>query len=823
MKKRLLALILALVCLVDAAPLSVLATEIGETEPVSEAVISEIAEEEVAAPSETSEEVTEPEATEIPETMGASEPAEEVTAPENSCGENLTWVLDENGILTVSGTGLMNEYDTADAYPWYAQADSIKSVVIEEGVLSIGSNAFAQCLNLATVTVEANGLAFGENAFADCAALKSVFFKGDAPAGVSETAFTNVSITAYYPAGNATWTEGALLNYGGTVSWVSYCPGGHNYVPVVTPATCTENGFTTHTCTNCGNAYTDTFVIAPGHSFVDGACTVCGMSLVAPALSVSNDAAGQVRLTWSAVDQAVSYKVFRANSPSGPFDQLTVSANTECVDTTAEVGRTYYYVVCAASADGTVSPYSAIKVGTRVPAAPVATATNISSSGKIRVSWEPVEGAVKYKIYRASAPSGPYTLKYTTSSTRYTNTGAEAGKTYYYYVVAVAETGMESAASQTVSRICKLPYPTVSVSNVPETGKVRLTWEPVEGAVSYKIYRSTTKDSGFKNVYNLTSTTYTHTSGEPGIRYYYKVVAVAENTAANSAKSSTISRICDCAKPVIDAFTNEKGKIRVTWEPVEGAVKYKVYRCDTPNGTYKLVYTTSGSGFTNSGAEIGSLYYYKVKAVPANSMGTSVYSTADYGRCVKNVYQYVYSSYSLYKSSTYARQTNLRLACKAINGTILAPGEEFSFNDIVGRRTEKKGYMVAGQVGGEGLGGGICQVSSVLFNAALLGNLKITKRWQHSVHPSYCPLGRDAMIYGTRNNLRFVNDSEYYIKIQAQASGGKVTIKFLTREAGVSPQSDVKLKVTKNGSMSYTLTRSFQGVVNYTAKSNYVG
>lgn len=799
MKKRVLALILALACLVNAAPISVLATEIEDTAPVADAVIAAEAEEAADETEVSAAETTAPEADPTEEaTAPVTEP--EAIPPVNSCGENLTWTLDENGCLTISGTGEMTDFDSNTIVPWFEFRSSITDVVIEEGVTTIGNYAFAGYIGL-----------------------KTVCFQGDAPAVIGSSAFAGVTATVSYPAGNPTWTEDILQSYGGALSWMPDCTNGHTYVTVVTPVTCLTGGYTTHTCSGCGSTYTDSYIAATGHNYVNGICSNCGSCLAAPKISIFNSTDGKIQLTWTASQEAVSYTVYRSASVNGPFIRIAVTSNADYTDTNVQVGQGYFYYVAAISADGAVSAPSTTVYGVCLPGSPTVSASNVASSGKICLTWEPVEGAVKYKVYRSSSKDSGYSLKFTTTSTRYTNTGAKAGDVYYYYVVAVSENGLESVASNTVKRVCDLPCPVVSVTNVAETGKVRLTWEPVEGAVEYRIYRSTSKNSGFKKVYTATGTTYTHTSGEPGVRYYYKVVAVHENSSANSAYSATISRICDCAKPVINAFTNEKGKIRVEWEPVEGAVSYKVYRCDTPNGTYKQVYTTSGTGYTNSGAQVGSIYYYKVKAVPSNTMGTSVFSTADYGRCVKNVYQYVYSRYSLTKSSTYARQTNLRLACEAINGTILAPGEEFSFNDIVGRRTEKKGYMVAGQVGGEGLGGGICQVSSVLFNAALLGNLKITKRWQHSVHPSYCPKGRDAMIYGTSNNLRFLNDTDYYIKIQAKANGGTVTITFLTREAGVSPASDVKLKVTKTGSNTYTLTRTFQGVVNYTATSTYVG
>lgn len=120
-------------------------------------------------------------------------------------------------------------------------------------------------------------------------------------------------------------------------------------------------------------------------------------------------------------------------------------------------------------------------------------------------------------------------------------------------------------------------------------------------------------------------------------------------------------------------------------------------------------------------------------------------------------------------SSAKNRLTNLDLASKAINGTRLDPGEEFSFNDVVGKRTAEKGYKVAGVYAGgqdaKDIGGGICQVGSTLFNVAVMADMEITARQPHSRPVSYLPRGRDAAINWPNQDLKFVNagDTPVYI------------------------------------------------------------
>ena len=152
------------------------------------------------------------------------------------------------------------------------------------------------------------------------------------------------------------------------------------------------------------------------------------------------------------------------------------------------------------------------------------------------------------------------------------------------------------------------------------------SWEAVEGAVSYKVYRSTAKDGTYSLTKTTTSTAYTNTSAKPGNVYYYKVVAVAENTAANSAYSSIKSRTCDLAQPKASIELTAKGQPKVTWEAVEGAKEYKVYRATSADGSYSVMKTTTGTAYTNTNFEDGKTYYYKVRAICENTDGNSAYS-----------------------------------------------------------------------------------------------------------------------------------------------------------------------------------------------------
>ena len=145
-----------------------------------------------------------------------------------------------------------------------------------------------------------------------------------------------------------------------------------------------------------------------------------------------------------------------------------------------------------------------------------------------------------------------------------------------------------------------------------------------------------------------------------------------------------------------------------------------------------------------------------------------------------------------------ARNTNIRLASGKLNGQILMPGDQLSFNTCVGRRTVKDGYKVAPVlVNGRhdtGIGGGICQVSTTLYNASLLADIKIVKRNNHSIPSVYVPVGRDATVdYGT---LDFIieNNQEVPIAVSSTFESGQITFRILGKKV---PGKSVK--VTTSG------------------------
>ena len=181
-------------------------------------------------------------------------------------------------------------------------------------------------------------------------------------------------------------------------------------------------------------------------------------------------------------------------------------------------------------------------------------------------------------------------------------------------------------------------------------------------------------------------------------------------------------------------------------------------------------------------------------------------------------FPYVISEYSTkYDASNTNRSQNLALAAEKINGTVLMPGEEFSYNQVVGKRTVEAGYKNAkiysnGQVV-DGLGGGICQISSTLYNAVLLADLEVTERRNHYFKTSYVPAGRDATVVWGSIDFKFVNTRTYPIKIEAKVSNGIAEFKI----HGIKEDEEYDIKVLPV--VTQTIPYSTQEVIDATLPS----
>lgn len=267
--------------------------------------------------------------------------------------------------------------------------------------------------------------------------------------------------------------------------------------------------------------------------------------------------------------------------------------------------------------------------------APSVTADNERESGKVRISWEPVENAYKYEVYCSRNKNSGYSKLITTTKSSYIHKNAVAGRLYYYKVRAYDnKESVVSDYSKVCSRTCDIASPQISLSNNSTTGKIKISWEKVSQAKLYEIYRVNTADGTYKKIGTTKSLGFTNTSITAGKTYYYKVRALSQMAAANSAYSNVKKGICKLARPVVKISSSNR-KIKLTWKKVKDAQKYEIYRSITKNGTYKKVATTKNLKYTSSSLKRGKTYYYKVRAIYKNNEGNSTYSKIVYKKIVK--------------------------------------------------------------------------------------------------------------------------------------------------------------------------------------------
>ena len=591
-----------------------------------------------------------------------------------NCGansSNVTWKLTSDGTLTISGTGKMADYGWEET-PWYGLRLQVKKAIIKNGVTSIGSYAFCWCENLTSVTIPNSVTSIGDNAFYWCTSLTSVTI----PYGVKDigayafgfckelssvtipSSVTTIGSSAF---SNCTSLTSVTIPDGVTTISESAFESCSSLTSVTIPNSVTSIGDGAFwCCTNLTSVTIPRSVTSIGSGAFQYCSSLTSVTIPNSVTSIGGGAFGGSGLTSVTIPDTVTVigdGVFRGCSrlsgvtipdsvtSIGSFafsfcDSLTnvtipksmtrISENAFC----ACLNMTDVYYA------GTASDWAKITIeegnepltsatlhcAKSAPTAPVVKLGNSATSGKPMLTWNAVEGATSYRIYRSTAKGSGYSLLGTTTATSYTNTGAKAGTTYYYRVKACNDAGLSPysniVSGQVKSVTPKPSAPVVKIGHSASSGKPMLTWNAVSGATSYKVYRATSQNGTYSLLGTVTATSYTNTGAKAGTTYYYKVKAV--NSAGESAYSNVVSGRATVTTLTM-GHSSTSGKPQLTWKAVSGAASYKVYRATTKNGAYSVINTTKALTYTNVGAALGTTYYYKVEALNASgkSLGFS--------------------------------------------------------------------------------------------------------------------------------------------------------------------------------------------------------
>ena len=442
--------------------------------------------------------------------------------------------------------GLYNKQKTTILHPGKIQNGTFR---VPDGVTSIGDYAFDGYRSLTNVTIPDSVTNICYGAFLDCIKLTDVYYDGTASDWAKITIeegnedLTNATLHCAKSApaapvvklGNSATSGKPMLTWNAVEGATSYRiyrstskGSGYSLLGTVTATSYTNTGakagttyyYRVKACNDAG--------LSPYSNIVSGKVkTVAQQKPSAPVVKIGHSAAsGKPMLTWNAVSGAASYKVYRATSQNGTYSLLGTVTTTSYTNTGAKAGTTYYYKVKAVNSAGESAFSNVVSGKTTVT---TLTMGHSATSGKPQLTWKAVSGAASYKVYRATAKNGAYTVINTTKALTYTNVGAALGTTYYYKVEALNASGKSMGFSAIVEGKVA---PVLAVGYSSVSGKPQLTWKAVPGATEYQVYRSTQQNSGYTKINTTTSTSYVNTGAKANTTYYYKIVAV-KGTAAS--------------------------------------------------------------------------------------------------------------------------------------------------------------------------------------------------------------------------------------------------------------------------------------------------
>ncbi len=506
-------------------------------------------------------------------------------------GENATWSY-KNGTLTVSGTGAISvpkseyrrpvsftsggySYSDLDLSPWKGLSDRITKLVINSGITSISDEAFASLKKLTEVDIASGVKSIGNMAFA---------YNGE---------WKKITIPA------------SVTQIGEDILWSgSYWVGDGSHVVYAT-------------IYGKAGSYAQTYAKNNDIGFV--------AILDTPKLNKVENTATGVKISWGKVTGAEKYRVFY-NTGSG-WKKIADTTDTSYTWKGAKSGTKYSFTVRCVSSDGTEFTSSYDKTGksiTYIAAPGKLAAENVN--GGIKVSWNKVNGAAKYRVYYKTG-NGSWTKIADTTSTSYTWKGAKSGTTYKFTVRCLSSDSKSFTSSYNSTGVSAKYIATPKLTSVANTSSgVKLSWNASKGAAKYRVFYKTA--SGWKKIADTASTSYTWTGAKSGTTYTFTVRCVSSDSKSfTSGYDSTGKTLKRLAQPNISNLEVNNSGVKITWNKVAGASTYKVYY-KTASGWKQLRNTASTSCTIN--ATMNKSYTYTVKAVSGsynssyNSSGSTI-------------------------------------------------------------------------------------------------------------------------------------------------------------------------------------------------------
>ncbi|MBQ8228948.1 MAG: fibronectin type III domain-containing protein [Clostridia bacterium] len=334
----------------------------------------------------------------------------------------------------------------------------------------------------------------------------------------------------------------------------------------------------------------------------------------------------ELKVSWDSIAKAENYTVMRRKSGTDEYEEIKTVSGTSYTDTGLSASTQYYYWIranCVVDGEDIVAKSTTGGQYTLTKAPKISKADDISNS-EITVTWSAVSGATSYRVERRKSGTENYsTIKSSTTSTSFADSGLETGERYYYRVYAKNSAG-ESAASEAVGVYTKFAAPSVKVVS---STQLQINWNAISKAESYTVKRRSYDENEYKDIKTVTSTSFTDSGLKSGTKYYYWIQANCNvDGTAITAKSMTGEQFTQLANPTVTVVSDTS--IKVSWTTLKGhgTYKYIVQRKLSTETSYKNITTVTGTSLTDTGLKPNTTYNYRVQAV---STSGDVYSTSN--------------------------------------------------------------------------------------------------------------------------------------------------------------------------------------------------
>ena len=539
--------------------------------------------------------------------------------------------------------------DSSSAYkqPWSAYWPEIDYVSIDDEITRLGSFAFAYCSNLTDMSIPAQATSIGYRTYY-CSGIEYARFQGNSIKEISRGSFEGASfLKSIYLPSSVTFIDQSAFYGCASLTTVDIPSPDLTYIGDSAFYQCRKLNSITIASTKLAyiganafyqcNDLTDVYfggtraqwnrikIEETGNQLLLYVATIhCADDpLPAPDMTLTNANNGKPTITWTAVDKAEQYEVYRSSDGIN-YSVIYQSSGLTYTDNSAAAGSTYYYKVRAKNANSTGHFCDAASIASlAAPTAPSLTLTT-DRSGKPVLKWTSVKDATAYEVFRSTTgAAGSFSIVRRTSYLTWTDTNTEMDKTYYYVVR--AKNGSlcgKFSPAQSVKCPIVLSVPSMTLDLNKSTGKPVISWTSVPFATQYEIYRSATgADKSYRIIRRTALLNYTDTTAASGTTYYYVVRAMR-----GTGSGAIYSRFCKAQStlPAVPTMTlqvdDTTGKPVISWSKTANASQYEIYRSTTgADKSYRIIRRTALLNYTDTTAVAGTTYYYVVRAIQGTS------------------------------------------------------------------------------------------------------------------------------------------------------------------------------------------------------------